>query len=71
MAAFGFDDQRDVANQDVLRPLAIIFMGVGLALTGVGVTDLIASYLEPEHEGADTSWLRLRPPIAFAMEPLL
>jgi hypothetical protein len=69
MAAIGFDDQREVGHGEVLRPLAIVFLGVGLALAGIGLADLIASYVTVERPGVETAWLRLRPPTELSMAP--
>ncbi len=76
MAAFGFDEQRDL-DGSVLRPLAIVFMGVGLALSGVGIADMIVGLSARSRDDSDDdepddeeSALRLHTPRNFALAPL-
>ena len=54
MSGFGFSEQEDPGDE-VLRPLAVVFLGIGLALAGVGVSDLVASFLEDDSDEVETT----------------
>lgn len=68
MSAFGFDEQ-DERGDESLRPLSIVFLGIGLALAGVGISDLVTSYLDDDRDEDETSSFRLHYSSALAWTP--